>query len=123
MEDIFGVRQHIRRTDPAQVKLVLTIETKDVVKDVVKEVPDVLKNVLKNVQKENWDKLTERQIDTIRLVIEDSKTTSQEMSKRLKVSVKTIQRDFETMKKHGISIVRKDGKTYGEWVILTGKEE
>ena len=33
MEDVFGVRQHIRRTDPAQVKLVLTIETKDDGKD------------------------------------------------------------------------------------------
>lgn len=43
--------------------------------------------------------------------------TLQELSKRTKVSVKTIQRDFEAVRKLGISITRKDGKTYGEWEV------
>ena len=107
------------------MKLVLSIETKedekelpDSVKDFVKELPDVLKNVQKDVLKQ----LSERQINILKIIVDDSKATLQEMSKRLKVSVKTIQRDFEVMKSLGISVVRKDGKTYGEWVIVISRD-
>ena len=82
-----------------------------------RELSDVLKNVLKNVQKENLEKLTERQIDILEFIIQTPTITFKEMSKRLKVSVKTIQRDYTAMGLLGINIVRKDGKTYGEWVI------
>ena len=82
-----------------------------------RELSDVLKNVLKNVQKEDLDKLTERQIDVLEFIVQTPTITFKEMSKRLKVSVKTIQRDFTAMGLLGINIVRKDGKTYGEWVI------
>lgn len=76
-----------------------------------------LSDVLKNVQKENLGKLTERQIDILEFIVQTPTITFQEMSKRLKVSVKTIQRDYSAMGQLGIYIVRKDGKTYGEWVI------
>jgi predicted HTH transcriptional regulator len=82
-----------------------------------RELSDVLKNVQKNVQKENLGKLTERQIDILEFIVQTPTITFQEMSKRLKVSVKTIQRDYSAMGQLGIYIVRKDGKTYGEWVI------
>jgi predicted HTH transcriptional regulator len=82
-----------------------------------RELSDVLKNVLKNVQKENLEKLTERQVDILEFIVQMPTITFKEMSKRLKVSVKTIQRDFTAMGLLGINIVRKDGKTYGEWVI------
>ena len=74
-------------------------------------------DVLKNVQKDVLKKLTERQIEILELIVQTSNVTLQEMSKRTKVSVKTIQRDFEAVRKLGISITRKDGKTYGEWVV------
>jgi predicted HTH transcriptional regulator len=82
-----------------------------------RELSDVLKNVLKDVQKEYLEKLTERQIDVLEFIVQTPTITFKEMSKRLKVSVKTIQRDFTAMGLLGINIVRKDGKTYGEWVI------
>ena len=82
-----------------------------------RELSDVLKNVLKNVQKKDLEKLTERQIDVLEFIVQTPTITFKEMSKRLKVSVKTIQRDFTAMGLLGINIVRKDGKTYGEWVI------
>ena len=82
-----------------------------------REMSDVLKNVLKNVQKECLEKLTGRQIDILEFIAQSPNITFKEMSKRLKVSAKTIQRDFAAMGLLGINIVRKDGKTYGEWVI------
>jgi predicted HTH transcriptional regulator len=83
-----------------------------------RELSDVLKNVLKNVQKKGLEKLTERQIDILEFIVQTPTITFKEMSKRLKVSVKTIQRDYTAMGLLGINIVRKDGKTYGEWVII-----
>ena len=82
-----------------------------------REMSDVLKNVLKDVQKECLEKLTERQIGILEFIVERPNITLKEMSIRLKVSVKTIQRDYTAMGLLGINIVRKDGKTYGEWVI------
>ena len=82
-----------------------------------REMSDVLKNVLKNVQKDVLKKLTERQIDILELIVQNPNVTLKEMSQRVNVSVKTVQRDFEALKIIGISIIRKDGKTYGEWSI------
>lgn len=101
-----------------QVKLVLTImksvENPNVIAgENQREMSDVLKNVQKDVLK----KLTERQIDTLELIAQNPTITFNEMSKRIHVSVKTIQRDFAVMKELGIEIIRKDGKTYGEWSI------
>ena len=79
---------------------------------------DVLKNVLKNVQKDILKELTERQIDILELIVRDPTITLNELSKRIEVSVKTIQRDFTAVRKLGIQINRKDGKTYGEWEVL-----
>ena len=78
---------------------------------------DVLKNVLKNVQKDVLKQLTERQVDILELIVQMPTITLKEMSKRIRVSVKTIQRDFAAMGELGVAIVRKDGKTYGEWSV------
>ena len=91
---------------------------KDIVaKEEAKEMSDVLKNVLKNVQKDDLKKITVRQSDVLELMVQNPRVTLQEISTRVKVSVKTIQRDFEVVKKLGISITRKGGRTYGEWVV------
>lgn len=112
----------IEQRELMQVKLVLTImksvENPNVIAgENQREMSDVLKNVLKNVQKDVLKKLTERQIDTLELIAQNPTITFNEMSKRIYVSVKTIQRDFAVMKELGIEIIRKDGKTYGEWSI------
>ena len=82
---------------------------------------DVLKNVLKNVQKDVLKKLTERQVDILELIVNDPTITLNKMSKRIDVSIKTIQRDFTAVRELGIQINRKDGKTYGEWEVLPEK--
>ena len=79
---------------------------------------DDLKNILKDVQKDVLKKLSERQIDLLELIVHNPTITLNEMSKRVDVSVKTIQRDFAAVKVLGILVNRKDGKTYGKWEIL-----
>ena len=81
------------------------------------EMSDVLKNVLKNVQKDVRKQLTERQVNILELIVSVPNVTLKEMSNRIHVSVKTVQRDFAALKELGIEIIRKDGKTYGEWYI------
>ena len=46
--------------------------------------------------------------------------TGQEISERLQVSEKTVQRDFAAIRKLGIELIREGGKTYGHWVINIG---
>ena len=91
--------------------------TKDYSNENKRIISDVLKNVLKNVLKEDLEKLSERQINILELIVQTPTITYKEMSKRLNVSVKTIQRDYTAIGLLGINIVRKNGKTYGEWVI------
>ncbi|MCQ2975320.1 MAG: Fic family protein [Bacteroidales bacterium] len=64
-----------------------------------------------NVQK----KLSERQLIIINL-IKTERLTLSEMSKRLNVSIKTIQREILHLRDLGI-IDRVGGKTYGEWIV------
>jgi predicted HTH transcriptional regulator len=116
--------QLLEQRELLQVKLILSIETKKGEKPILqdgdkKEMSDVLKDVLKNVQKDVLKKLTERQIDILELIVLNPTITLNEMSKRIDVSVKTIQRDFTAVRELGIQINRKDGKTYGEWEVLS----
>lgn len=116
--------QLLEQRELLQVKLILSIETKKGEKPILqdgdkKEISDVLKDVLKNVQKDVLKKLTERQRDILELIVLNPTITLNEMSKRIDVSVKTIQRDFTAVRELGIQINRKDGKTYGEWEVLS----
>ena len=103
--------------------IIADIATREKVQDnsqeMAQNIPDVLKDVLKNVQKDVLKKLTERQIDILELIVHNPTITLNEMSKRIDVSVKTIQRDFTAVRELGIQINRKDGKTYGEWEVLS----
>ena len=58
---------------------------------------DVLKNVLKNAQEDVLKKLTEKQIDILELIVHDPTVALNEMSKKLDVFSKTIQRDFKAL--------------------------
>ena len=96
-----------------QVKLVLTIETKDVVKDVVKGLPQKI-----------LDELTERQLVILEMISSDSSISAKAISEKMseKVSEKnsvdegTIQRDLAKIKELGI-LRRIGGRKNGEWEI------
>ncbi len=79
--------------------------------NVQKKCPEEKKCPKENVQK----KLSERQL-LIMQMIQCEKLTLVEMSKRLNVAVKTVQRDLDKLKADGY-IERVGGRTYGEWKI------
>ena len=91
----------------------------------VKNISDVLKNVLKNVlkdvRKDVLKELSDRQIDILEMVCAFPEATWIEMSEKLKVSDKIIQREFTAIRKLGIDIVRKDGRKNGRWEIKISK--
>lgn len=99
----------VEQPELMQVKLILHIET-------LAKVTCVTSDVLKDVLKE----LTERQKTILELIYSTPTITGQEMSERLQVSEKTVQRDFTAIRKLGIELVREGGKTYGHWVIKIG---
>jgi ATP-dependent DNA helicase RecG len=92
-------------------------KTPDSSQEIDKNIPDVLKNVLKDVQKDVLKELSERQIVILELICTSPEATLTEMSRKLKVSDKTIQREFTAIRKLGINIERQDGRKEGKWVI------
>ena len=89
--------------------------------EIVKTIPDVLKDVLKDVHKDVLKELSERQIVILELICASPEATLIEMSRKLKVSDKTIQREFAAIRKLGINIDRQDGRKEGKWVIKIGE--
>jgi ATP-dependent DNA helicase RecG len=92
-------------------------KTQDSSREMVKNISDVLKNVLKDVRKDVLKELSDRQIDILEMVCASPEATWIEMSEKLKVSDKTIQREFTAIRKLGINIERQDGRKEGKWVI------
>ena len=88
------------------------------VERIEENISDVLKNVLKDVHKDILKELTERQIVILETICTSPDVTQQKMSTKLKVSKKTIQREFDAIRKLGINIDRQDGRKEGEWVII-----
>ena len=74
------------------------------------------KNDSTNDQKDVQKKLTERQRIILRLLLSDNSITLEQMSKRINVSLKTVQRELDLMKAHGY-ITREGGRTFGHWVV------
>lgn len=70
-------------------------------------------NVQKDVQKE----LTDRQLLIFNLVKSTPSITLTEMSKKIGVSVKTLQRDFDDMESVGYKVTREGGRKDGKWII------
>ena len=105
--------------------VIVDIATREKIKDssqeMVKNIPDVLKDVLKDVQKDVLKELSERQIVILELICTSPEATLIEMSRKLKVSDKTIQREFTAIRKLGINIERQNGRKEGKWVIKIGK--
>ena len=107
--------QLIEQRDLLQVKLILSIETKDVVKDVVNgtnDISDDPKDDLKEVLKE----VSDRQGIILLLIKANDLITIQEMSQKIKVSEKTIKRELAVLQEKGI-LTREGGRKDGRWVI------
>lgn len=76
-----------------------------------------------DVQKDVLKELSEKQIVILELICTSPEATLIEMSRKLKVSDKTIQREFTAIRKLGINIERQNGRKEGKWIIMTeGKE-
>ena len=118
------------KTDIDEVELVLPFKVakdnnannsgtkSDVPENVSKNVlKDVSKNVLKDLPSEIVSKLSERQIVIIGLIKETPNIAWREISEKLDVSIKTVQRDFADMRNLGVVINREGGKTFGHWTI------
>ena len=99
--------------------VIADIATREKIKDssqeMVKNIPDVLKDVLKE--------LSEIQVVILELTYTSPEATLIEMSRKLKVSDKTIQREFTAIRKLGINIERQDGRKEGKWIIMTESKE
>ena len=74
-----------------------------------------------DVQKDVLKELSERQVVILELIYTSPEATLIEMSRKLKVSDKTIQREFTAIRKLGINIERQDGRKEGKWVIKIEK--
>ena len=105
--------------------IIADIATREKIQDssqeIAKIIPDVLKDVLKDVQKDVLKELSERQVVILELICTSPEATLIEMSRKLKVSDKTIQREFTAIRKLGINIERQDGRKEGKWVIKIEK--
>ena len=115
----------IEQRELMQVKLVLSIETRDV----VKELPDFVKDFVKELPNNLLGQLSERQLEILSMIAADStisaKAISEKMSEKVseKMSEKntnverTIERDLAKLKKLGI-LIREGGLKEGHWVII-----
>ena len=91
----------IEQPELMQVKLILTIETKNVTKDVTKDVTK---------------ELSERQVLILELIAENAMATISEMSQKTGDAPRTIIRDIEHLQSLGI-LVRIGGRKEGQWKI------
>ena len=80
-------------------------------------------NVHINISKEIVGKLSERQISILNIIYENPTYSLDKMSTKLKVSKKTIQREFFAIKKLGARIVFEGGRKNGHWTIRTDREK
>ena len=93
------------------------IATNDVGDRVVDNVVDNVVDDLRNVIKANSSQLSERQITIIELMVLNPFISAKEMSQKLSLASRTIQRDIAKIKKLGI--VEREGDDHGgTWKVL-----
>ena len=106
--------------------IIADIATKEEAQDGLQE---IFKNIpngraysdTNDVHKDCLKELTERQVIMLEMIYASPDVTQQEMSTKLNVSKKTIQREFTAIRKVGINIDRQDGRKEGKWVIKIEK--
>ncbi len=100
---------------PAQFDISLLTAFRVTVEEVTS---DVVKNVVKDVAKVDLSQLTDRQISILEMMMQSPTITAKEMSQRLSVASRTIQRDIAVLTKLG-KVVREGRQNNGKWIVLS----
>ncbi len=85
-------------------------------------VDDVVKDVVNGVVKFDISQLTDRQINILEFMVQYPTITAKEMSQRLSLASRTIQRDIAILTKLG-RVVREGGRYDGTWRVITKPKE
>ena len=100
----------IEQPELLQVKLILTIETKE---DDAFVPTDGIKDGIKE--------LLDNQIAIIRLITQDGTITSAALAQKTGLSQRTLMRELATLQKKGI-LAREGGRKNGRWVVMSNKQ-
>lgn len=85
-------------------------------------VDNVVNGVVKDVVKIDISQLTDRQINILEFMVQYPTITAKEMSQRLSLASRTIQRDIAILTKLG-RVVREGGRYDGTWRVITKPKE
>lgn len=103
--------QLIEQRDLLQVKLILSIETKE-------DKPYTPEFGIKDGIKDGIKELTERQIVILNLIKQDETITSSVLTQKAGISQRTLMRELATLQEKGI-LAREGGRKEGKWVIIS----
>lgn len=84
-------------------------------------VESVTSNVVKDVVKIDLSQLSDRQITILEFMIQNPAITAKEMSQRLSLTSRTVQRDIANLTKLGM-IIREGGRYDGLWKVIATKK-
>lgn len=85
-------------------------------------VDNVVKDVVNGVVKIDISQLTDRQINILEFMVQYPTITAKEMSQRLSLASRTIQRDIAILTNLG-RVVREGGRYDGTWRVITKPKE
>lgn len=85
-------------------------------------VDSVVKDVVNGVVKIDISQLADRQINILEFMVQHPTITAKEMSQRLSLASRTIQRDIAILTKLG-RVVREGGRYDGTWRVITKPKE
>lgn len=84
-------------------------------------VESVTSNVVKDIVKLDLSQLSDRQITILEFMIQNPAITAKEMSQRLSLTSRTVQRDIANLTKLGM-IIREGGRYDGLWKVIATKK-
>ena len=96
--------------------------TTNVGDNVVDVARNVVKDVVNGVVKVDISQLTDRQVTILELMIQNPTITAKEMSQRLSMTSRTIQRDIAVLTKLG-KVVREGSRYDGTWKVIIKPKE
>ena len=108
------------KVDVKMVPQKTSVHTK--VTNVADDARNVVNNVVNGVAKVDISQLTDRQITILEFMIQDPTITAKEMSQRLSLTSRTIQRDIAVLTQLG-KVVREGGRYDGTWKVITTLKE
>ena len=81
----------------------------------------IVESVTSNVVKLDLSQLSDRQITILEFMIQNPAITAKEMSQRLSLTSRTVQRDIANLTKLGM-IIREGGRYDGFWKVIATKK-